>query len=358
MTPTGHRSLAARIAILCALAAALLSAATPARSMTGIQPTPTLSDPVVADNVVVVQYGPQELTRIAAFDAGVGQPLWDRDFSPVTFSGEFVMREGVLYCNTTGDSGIHVISARDGTVRARLTEPHGAKAVACAPGRLCLSYWDRRAQNSCVVALDPKTLRPLWRRSFPERTIYSVRAEDAAFAVTFARLEFEHNAPSSGVVLAASDGRLIRQTASEAGAAQGIIEDPHGPKLSADQASRLRDAIWRIAVPPDRSSLWPQIVILESGDFLFVGSRDNGAGYGAVYAIQSDGGRVAWKTPASGIHGIAVADGRVFVTYGEPKRDYDEPIAPAQQKTKALMALDARTGRVLWNVKLGAKPAP
>jgi len=357
MTRTQRMSQMCARLIVCGLAALLACRWVPtsARALSlEPAPLPTISCPIVSGGTVIIAYGPQNLTRMAAYDAKTGHLLWDKAFSSVTFSDELVEGGGLLYANTW-HSGIYVIAARDGKVKARLPEPHGTNAVACTSKRLYLSRWLYNShKNSAVLALDPRTSRQVWERTFGDKDIWSVAADGDTIVVIFS-----HTTPAGfwldeRMVLAAADGRIISKGPIEIKTGD-IIPVSSTLKLTTAERIRLSKALGKVVTIADNFQ-WRvyNTRIVQLDHFFFVGTWDYSTRRGAVFAIDLHTGRVAWKRPAQGIRDIAVAGGRVFVTYGEPYRRYYEPLTPAQQRTKALMALDARTGRVLWQVKVGA----
>ena len=202
-----------------------------------------------------------------------------------------------------------------------VTRHWGGPSPLCVAGRMFV------IGENHLLAVDAYNGRPLWRRDLDGAAWYPVRNRGAS---------------------AAADGESIYLVRGDAcvrlDAATGRTAQTYKPPEA------LAGARTKAAAPP----VWSYLAV--DGD-LVLGALGTTRESRCVFALDKDG-RARWAYPAAGVvgnNGMALVDGRVFLIDAPNSAQ----IAQARRRgkkiplTPALVALDAKTGRIVWQTNEG-----
>lgn len=304
---------------------------------------PVLLAPVAVDDAVMVAYGETDSHRIASLDAGTGRLRWEKTFPEVYFTGMLCAGQGLLCANTRSD-GSYLLRTNDGTLKTRLSD---AYVWAGTQKLILLTTWDREPNkwpSDTLTALDVSTLRPLWRKPLAPWRVFRVEPRKDVIEVMLVRGWAELGTlMRTQLTLRAASGETISRSKPLQRASNRTIDDLVPKGLPSPVRTRLSTLLAR------KSSVFLGCTrIVRQGDLFLGGNLEDATASSVVYGIRADTGRIAWRRAAPGLKDIALRGSRLFVAYGLP--------APyAKSRTKSLMALDARNGRVLWRVRLGRR---
>ncbi|WP_157246685.1 PQQ-binding-like beta-propeller repeat protein [Nonomuraea typhae] len=121
---------------------------------------------LAGETVVVARRAPDAAERgLAAYDLAGGRLLWRRT---VTAEGGIMVSEGAVTIldRPAAPSTITSFGLRTGEVTARTRRSHGCVSYGAAAGRSVALLTECRDRIE-LVSLDPRTLRPAWRRPLP-----------------------------------------------------------------------------------------------------------------------------------------------------------------------------------------------
>jgi outer membrane protein assembly factor BamB len=296
-----------------------------------------LLGPASTRGYVLVAYRGRAATRVAAYNAKA-RLRWRRDYR-VSFSGELTAFDGLVYVPVFKD-GIYVLGARDGSLKAHLLRGPGAPnpLVACTPGRAYVTTV--RGLTPLVVAFDTTSFRGIWKREFPGRHIFELRAHGRAVDVLVAAGTGECPIRFELVTLDPKDGRKVSVRA-----ASGILAEYQWERLRAPARAQMTRLFVR-REDNERHYL-PLTPMVRLGQLLVVGrGHETDA---MLFGIQADSGRIVWEHKAPGLFGMVLVDDRLVVLSAAP--DPGDP-----HSIKRMDWFDFRTGRLLWSVRLGHAP--
>jgi len=238
----------------------------------------------------------------------------------------------------TLNDGIYVLSSRDGRTRAQLRKGtvNPEPQLACTANRLVVSEetgnWTVR-----LTAYDTKTLRVVWTRSFSHRHLWRLAAKRDGFVATLSEPFGPGQQPArfETVSLAATDGQVV---------GRGLIRDRTGSAITSAALPGRLDK-WLASVSRQDGTFRPPTRTERRPGIWFVGVLGSGGSPGKLYALRRSGA-IVWTRTVSRLSDIVLCDGRLVAAA------LDQPATVGPSTAGRLLALDARTGRLIWSAGL------
>jgi len=309
----------------------------------GVSPAtpPRLSGLTCVDDAVAVTYnrGSGNGGWVEVHSGKNGRLLWRRHLAGAVLLGAPCQWADSLYVPTFND-GIYVLSSRDGRTRAQLQKGsvNAGPQLACTANRLVASE-EGRKWTVRLTAYDTKTLRVVWTQSFSDRYLWRLAGKHDAFVATlsepFGPGPSHQPARFETVSLAAMDGRVV---------GRGPIRGRAGSAItSAALPGRL--AKWVARVSRQDDTFRPRTRTERRPGIWFVGVLGSGGSPGKLYALRRSGA-IVWTRTVSRLSDIVLCHGRLVAAA------LDQPASVGPSTADRLVALDSRTGRLIWSAGL------
>jgi len=321
--------------------------------------------------------GPEEEVWIQLRNVADGHLRWQKYFrGPATYYGGAGACRDLLCLPTLGD-GVHVLDLHDGTLKARLRkwrEPSAWVVVRCKANRILVAEvigrgweeWDRHRAVK-LIAYDATNFHPVWRRTVPNSDVWEAVAIQSGLAAgtdggdragTFELLltepvnywtdlgPLQRPQHFETLTVRAEDGAVL----SRKRAGRPLEADDVPRALSPAVRRWLKGALlWKGHIPRGRTR------IMRGDGLLWVGLRESfqqrekrrlEVAQSRIFALREPDATVVWTRDVPGLSDILLDKGRLLVAYNVPGW-----MAPPRRPT--VMALDAKTGRVLWSTVIG-----
>lgn len=297
------------------LVTAVLTALTPVPSFgTSVSPWPSEEGFVVRGSSITMTYNDASGSgHVKSFHVGTGRLAWKADFPNVPLHEGLCVTDR-LVCVPTLGHGTYILSAHGG---AKLGTLHQSGLLACTESTVVMPA---NYETNDLVGYDSTRFSERWRRSLGSRKRVEKMISGEKTVVVWLSLPPRGDTYES--IEMSDDGRIVsrdlaRKLPSEWDTVPRTLPSPVLKRLA--RLLRMADGVFI-----------PRVRVYHTGDLWIVGMR-SGTDPGGVYAIHGRTGGLVWKRDVPRIDHMVLAGDRLVI---------EQP----------LMALDPKTGHILWKV--------